>query len=84
MIYNDFEKNKKYEWIAGDTETYTYIDGVKVTEPELIKLGKEQPSSWFREHASVRAYAWLLSDGVHFAWLESFEEYCEFCCEHKT
>ena len=84
MIYNDFEKNKKYIWLAGDTETYTFIDGIKVTNSELIKLGKDKPSSWFREHASVQAYAWLLSDGIHFAWLESFEEYCDFCCEHKV
>ena len=84
MIYNDFKKNSKVVWLAGDTETYTYIDGVKVSTTKLIELGKDKPSSWFREHAKVDAYAWLLSDGIHFAWLESFEEYVDFCCEHKV
>lgn len=84
MIYNDFKKNSKVIWLAGDTETYTYIDGVKVSSSELIKLGKDKKSTWFREHATVKAYAWLLSDGVHFAWLESFDEYVDFCCEHKV
>ena len=83
MKYNDFDDNLKVTWVAGDTETYTYIDGVKVTEDDLIKLGKEKPQSWFREHCSVRCYAWLISDGIHFAWLETFDEYVEFCCLHK-
>lgn len=82
MKYNDFESFKKIKWLAGDTETYTFIDNVKVSEPELIRLGKSKPQSWFREHCSVRAYAWLLSDGVHFAWLESLDEFVDFCCEH--
>lgn len=83
MIYNDFEDTLKVKWVAGDTETYTFINGKKVSEAELIKLGKTQPQSWFREHCSVQCYAWLISDGVHFAWLESFDEYVEFCCLHK-
>lgn len=83
MIYNTFNELDKPKWVAGDTETYTLIDGVKVSEAELVNLGKTHDQAWFRAHCSVQAYAWLISDGIHFAWLESFDEFVEFCCLHK-
>lgn len=84
MRYNTFEKNSRVDWVACDTETYTYIDGVKVTTEQLEELGREKPQSYFRQHARVDAYAWLFSDGVHFAICENFAEYCAFCCEHNV
>ena len=83
MKFNDFPDSLKIKWVAGDTETYLYIDGVKVSESEHLKLGREKPQSWIRTHTRVECYAWLISDGVHFAWLETFDEYVEFCCKHK-
>lgn len=84
MVYNDFNDELKIKWVACDTETYLYIDGRKVPERELLELGKTQPQAWFREHCTVKCYAYLVSDGTHFAWLESFEEYVEFMCLHKV
>lgn len=84
MKYNDFADELKIKWVACDTETYLFIDGVKVTEQELLELGKTKPQSWFREHCVVDCYAYLVSDGEHFAWLESFDEYVDFMCLHKV
>lgn len=84
MVYNDFNDDLKIKWVACDTETYLYIDGRKVPERELLELGKTQSQAWFREHCTVKCYAYLVSDGTHFAWLESFEEYVEFMCLHKV
>ena len=58
ILFNDFEPFKKIVWGASDTETFTYIDGVKVSEDDLKELGKTQPQAFFRKHASVRVWAW--------------------------
>lgn len=84
MIYNDFPDTLKVKWVAADTETYLYIDEKKVTEAELLKLGRTQPQAFFREHCTVNCYAYLISDGTHFAWLENFNEYVNFMCLHKV
>lgn len=84
MKYNDFKKNERVSVVACDTETFTYIDGVKVSSETLLQLGRKHNAKWFREHATISVYAWLVSDGKSFAWLETFEEYCIFMCEHNV
>lgn len=84
IIYNDFEPFAKVVWGASDTETFTYIDGVKVSEDELKELGKLHAQEFFRAHASVRVWAWQFSDGVHFFVTNDFGEYIDFLCEHKV
>lgn len=83
-ICNDFPPHARIEWIAADTETHTYVDDVLISSDELERLGERHDLAYFREHARVVAYAWLVSDGDHFAWLESFEEFCQFCAEHRV
>lgn len=83
MIYNDFDNKARPVWVAADTETYTYINNVLVSEEELNQLGKQHNLKWFRENARVKVYAWLISDGKHFAFLETFNEFVEFMCKHK-
>ena len=84
ILFNDFEPFKKIVWGASDTETFTYIDGVKVSENDLKELGKTQPQAFFRKHASVRVWAWQFSDGIHFFVTNDFDEYIDFLCEHKV
>lgn len=84
ILFNDFEPFAKVVWGASDTETFTYIDGVKVSENELKELGKTQPQAFFRKHASVRVWAWQFSDGAHFFVTNDFDEYINFLCEHKV
>lgn len=83
ILYNDFPRFIKIEWAASDTETFTYIDGVKVSEDDLQILGKEKPAKFFREHATVRVWAWQISDGEHFFATNDFDEYINFIGEHK-
>ena len=83
VIYNDFTPFEKITWGASDTETFTYIDGVKVSNDDLKTLGRTKPQSFFRKHASVRVWAWQFSDGEHFFVTNDFDEYTAFLCEHK-
>lgn len=84
IIYNDFERFAKIEWCACDTETLTYINGVAVTTKELNDLGLEKEEKFFREHASVRVWAWQISDGKHFFVTNDFDEFIAFFGAHKT
>lgn len=92
MKVNTFTKNKVIDVIACDTETHTYIDGIKMSTEDICCLFAERDehgklihdTAWARKHVTVDAYAWLVSDGVDFAWLESFEEFTDFCCEHRV
>ena len=82
--YNDFAPFTKEEWGASDTETFTYIDGVKVSNDELLSLGKKHNQAFFRQHASVRVWAWQFSNGKNFFVTNNFDEYIGFLCEHKV
>lgn len=84
IIYNDFPPFTSFAWAASDTETFTYIDGVKVSDDELRRLGKTHEQKFFREHASVRVWAWQVSDGEHLFVSDDFDEYLKFLCEHKV
>ena len=84
VLYNDFAPFTKEEWGASDTETFTYIDGVKVSNDDLIRLGKTHNQAFFRQHASVRVWAWQFSNGKNFFVTNDFDEYIEFLCEHKV
>lgn len=84
IIYNDFAPFSKEVWGASDTETFTYVDGVKVSNDELLKLGKTKNQAFFRQHASVRVWAWQFSNGRNFFVTNNFDEYIDFLCEHKV
>ena len=84
ILYNDFAPFTKEVWGASDTETFTYIDGVKVSNDELLRLGKIHNQAFFRQHASVRVWAWQFSNGKNFFVTNDFDEYIEFLCEHKV
>lgn len=84
ILYNDFEPFSKVVWGASDTETFTYIDGKKVSETELKELGRTKEQAFFRKHASVRVWAWQFTDGDHFFVSNDFDEYINFLCEHKV
>ena len=83
ILYNDFDPFNKIEWVACDTETFTYIDGEKVSNDTLLELGKTKPAKFFREHATVRVWAWQISDGEHFFVSNDFDEFIAFFGEHK-
>lgn len=84
IIYNDFGPFSREEWGASDTETFTYIDNAKVSNDELKELGKTKNQAFFRQHASVRVWAWQFSNGRNFFVTNDFCEYIDFLCEHKV
>ena len=82
ILVNNFPVFSRVEWGASDTETFTYIDDVKVKYDELNRLGRVKDAAFFREHASVRVWAWQFSDGIHMFVSNDFDEYMRFLCEH--
>lgn len=91
MIYNDFPVDHRPTVCAADTETITRIDGKIFTDSELLEFfAQRSPSgeilhgqSWAREHCTVSAYAWMISDGVYFAICETMVEFLDFCALHR-
>lgn len=63
MIYNSFNGVTVYDYAAFDTETHTHIDG-KILPDETIREmcadTENHPQSWWREHAEVRAWAYII------------------------
>ena len=92
MKINEFNETDITPIISADTETHTFVDGVLMSTEQIKKLFAERnedgelthTTAWARQHVSVDAYAWLVSDGRKFAWLETFEEFVIFCCQHKV
>ena len=82
MIYNDFKKLSKYKWCACDTETYTLIDGVRVTTQQLEQLANVHNTAWFREHASIDTYAWQISCGRENCICNNFIEWLDTMALH--
>lgn len=64
------------KWIACDTETFTFVDGEKMSTEDLENWSLDHEESYIREHASVKVWAWLVygKDGFH-----RFDEFREFC-----
>ena len=83
MIINDFPADCRPVWAAADTETHTLIDGARVSESDLIALGREHNVAWFRVHASVNVYAWQIYADGYFAICSSFDEFSQFCADHR-
>lgn len=91
MIFNDFPIAHHPTVCAADTETVTMVDGKIYSDSELIAFFAQRDStgqilhgqSWAREHCTVRAYAWMISDGLYFAICESMEEFLDFCAMHR-
>ena len=83
ILYNDFDPFNKIEWVACDTETFTYIDGKKVSNDRLLELGKVKPAKFFREHPTPPPPPPQISDGEHFFVSNDFDEFIAFFGEHK-
>ena len=85
MTINEFDNpTEVIPVIAADTETHTYIDGVRVSSDELRKMGETLGEAFFREHGYVHCYAYLVSDGRRFACFETFDEFTDFCAMHMV
>lgn len=95
MIINTYTAPVAFDYVAMDTETRTYIDGKLYTDDQIrsmcgemvTKKGKQVPRypvSWWREHAEVRCWAYIVysPDGLFIG--ETFEEWVEFCTRYRV
>lgn len=84
MIYNNFKKTQTFGWCSADTETYTLIDGVKVSTQELnnLALDNVHNTAWFRSHTTIDTYAWQISCGEYNAICNTFIEWLDTIARH--
>lgn len=71
------------KWVACDTETFTYVDGEKMTSEELDKWSLDHEEAYIREHASVEVWAWLVYGKDGFRRFENFADFCDYLIEEK-
>lgn len=86
MICNTFTGRVASEYVAFDTETRTYIDGRILPEKTIRAMCKDTaryPVSWWREHAEVRAWAYIIYAPEGFAIAENWEEFAEIITRHR-
>ena len=83
MIFNNLTKRGKNKICALDTETYTLIDGVIVSEEKLLEIGREQEISYFRQHATAKVYAWIIAVDERFAIAETFDEFIQTLIDYN-
>ena len=63
MIFNSFNGVTSYDYAAFDTETHTYVDGEILPDETIREMcadTENHPQSWWREHAEVRAWAYII------------------------
>lgn len=95
MIINTFQGAVTSKYVALDTETHTYIDGsiepddriremMQETTTENSKTVAKYPLKWWREHARVEAWAYIIYAPEGFAILETYDEFCKFCAQYRV
>lgn len=93
MIINTFTAPVSSPYVAMDTETRTYIDGKLLTDAQIRAMCAQTrqehgatvpvyPQSWWREHTTVTAWAWIVyaPEGLFIG--ESFDEWQQFCVDY--
>lgn len=70
-------------WIACDTETFTFVDGEKISQESLERWSLTHEEAYIREHASVKVWAWLVYGKDGFRNFETFEEFCQYLIDEK-
>lgn len=86
MIINTFNGSARSAYAAMDTETKTYVDGKILPDDEIKRMCAEKtadgkayryPPEWWREHAEVKCWAWIIWTPEGWAIAENFEEWCD-------
>lgn len=92
MIINTFPGGAIRSYYAAmDTETKTYIDGKILSEEKIKRMcgevapdGKPKyPVQWWREHAEVKCWAWIIWTPEGWAIAETFDEWCQLITAHR-
>lgn len=86
MIVNTFKGKPRAKYAAFDTETRVLIDGVALTDAQIRQMCAQTrtvagekvpryPVSWWREHAEVQCWAYIVYTPDGFAIAETWEEF---------
>lgn len=71
------------KWVACDTETFTYVDGEKMSMEDLEKWSLSHDESYIREHASVKVWAWLVYGKDGFRKFDEFEDFFAYLIDEQ-
>lgn len=88
MICNTFTGRVTSPYVALDTETKIYVDGELLTDAQIRQMcaqtrterGKvvpRYPVEWWRKHAEVKAWAYIIYAPEGFAIAETWDEFAE-------
>lgn len=92
MVINTFTGPIRSAYAAMDTETKTYIDGRIQPDDEIKRMCAERtpdgrdyryPPAWWREHAEVKCWAWIVYTPEGWAIAESFPEWVDLILDYR-
>lgn len=77
--FSSCENFPRTDFLSADTETKIYLNDKVMTEDECYNLFKSKKEKWCRENLEVKAYAFMLSDGINFALFQNAEDFLTCC-----
>ena len=77
--FSTYEKFSHCDYVSADTETKLYYKNELLSEEKAYELYKLYGAKWCRTNIIVKAYAFMLSDGVNFALFQCIEDFI-LCC----
>lgn len=72
-------KFPRREYLAADTETKLYYNNEIIDEDTAYNLYKNNGNMWFKLNVEVRAYAFILSDGVDTVIFQNIIDFMRAC-----
>lgn len=77
--FSTYEKFSHCDYVSADTETKLYYKNELLSEQKAYELYKNFGAKWCRTNIVVKAYAFMLSDGINFALFQCIEDFI-LCC----
>ena len=76
-----YTKMPKVDYLSADTETKLYLNDKTISSDELYKITSklDKPNDFIKKNIEVKAYAFMLSDGVNFACFQCIEDFLLTC-----
>lgn len=77
--FSTYENFSHCDFVSADTETKLYYKNELITENQAYEFYKNYGAKWCRINIVVKAYAFMLSDGINFALFQCIEDFI-LCC----
>lgn len=83
-VYGDWKLSNPYDfpkrrYLAGDTETKLYLNDKILDEETAYELYRTKGQQWTKENVTVKAYAFMLSDGKDMVVAQNVEDFLTLC-----